>query len=392
MAGWSTFVGRSAVRAGPVALLGGKDMPMNKAGKEKVHDAPMPLGDRVAALAQLGAVMTAIGRRQSWPGHAIGLASSEYEELDALVRRAHLANGWATEENVRHAFSAWGVLLEREVLDTWVAGYPELAVPHPRVFLVGLVLAGNVPLVGLHDVVCVWISGHRASVKCSAQEPDLLPALVQILDGFAPGTSAQITFTPDRLGPVDAVIATGSNNTARYFEHYFGHLPRIVRRSRVSVAVLDGSESEEELHGLAEDVFRYFGLGCRNVSKLYLPTGFDLDRLFGAFFHWKDIVDHKKYGNNYDYTRALWMLDGVTFLENGFLLLREDRALPSAVATLHYERYASREALMAELEEHRDAIQCVVGHGHVPFGAAQHPGWGDHADGVDTLRFLIDLG
>jgi len=190
---------------------------------------------------------------------------------------------------------------------------------------------------------------------------------------------------------VDAVIATGSDNTARYFEHYFGHLPRIVRKSRVSVAVLDGSETPEELAALGEDVFRYFGLGCRNVAKVYLPRDFDLDRLFGAFFPWKDIVHHHKYANNYTYTRAVWMLDRVPFVENGFLLLREAEALPSAVSTLHWERYDDRASLEADLAACATSIQCVVGHGHVPFGRAQYPALWDYADGVDTMRFLLGL-
>lgn len=346
---------------------------------------------QLSGLVQLGRVMAAIGAAQPWPGHAIGLSEGEYEQLDRLVLQAHIANGWATEENVRHAFAAWGATLVQEDIARWLAAHPELAQGPASVRTVGIILAGNVPLVGLHDVLCVWLSGHNARVKCSSQEPDLLPALVGVLDHFVPGTKERITFVADKLGEVDSVIATGSNNTARYFEHYFGHLPRIVRKSRVSVAVLDGTETPEELERLAEDVFRYFGLGCRNVSKAYIPQDFDIDWLFGAFFPWKDIVNHKKYGNNYDYTRALWMLDRVPFLENGFFLIREAEALPSAVATMHVERYTDRVAVTSALEAHQEDIQCIVGHGHVPFGQAQRPGLAEYADGVDTLRFLLDL-
>lgn len=356
-----------------------------------VHSTGNTVTDRLAALAPLGRVLGAIGRGEAWPGHAIGLAESEYGALDAAVRRAVQANGWATEENVRHAFVAWSQALDGDAPTHWLAAYPDLAHDGRPQRTVGLVLAGNVPLVGLHDLLCVWLSGHRARVKCSTQEPELLPLLSGILERFVPGTAQQFYFTEDRLGTVDAMIATGSDNTARYFEYYFGHLPRIVRKSRVSVAVLDGTETDAELAALGEDVFRYFGLGCRNVSKLYLPQDFDLDRLFGAFFAWKDIVHHKKYGNNYDYTRALWMLDGVSFLENGFLLLREAEALPSAVATLHYARYNDIAVVQADLKSHADKIQCVVGHGRIPYGQAQHPALWDYADGVDTMRFLLEL-
>jgi hypothetical protein len=348
--------------------------------------------NKAAALAQFGTVLTAIGEARAWPGHAIGLAEGEYALLDAALRQAQRFNGWSTEEEVRFACRAWGKALTADAVAQWIAMYPTLSSPRSPERTVGLVLAGNVPLVGLHDVLCVWLSGHRAEVKCSSQEPELLPALIAALDHLAPGTAERIHFTSGKLGPIDAVIATGSDNTARYFEHYFGHLPRIVRKNRVSVAVLDGSETGEELSALGEDVFRYFGLGCRNVSKLFLPRDFDVDRIFKAFFPWKDIVHHNKYGNNYDYTRALWMLDRVDFLENGFLLLKEDEALASPVATLFHERYDDAADVEARIANQREKIQCVVGHGHTPFGQAQHPALWDYADGADTMRFLMDLG
>ncbi len=349
------------------------------------------VAERTAALVQLGEVMAALGSGGTWPGHSVGLGEAEYHALDAAIARAHVQNGWATEENVRHAFGAWGRVLDRTQLLAWTKAYPGLAQQPQPPRTVGLVLAGNIPLVGLHDVLCVWLSGHKARVKCSSQETELVPLLMEVLDHFHPGTRDQVQFTSGKLGDVDAVIATGSNNTARYFEHYFGHLPRIVRRNRVSVAVLDGSETDVELAGLAEDVFRYFGLGCRNVSKVHVPMDFDLDKLFKAFFPWKDIVHHKKYGNNYDYTRALWMLDRIDFLENGFVLLRNETKLASPVAALHYERYEDLASVERALSEEEASIQCIVGHGHVPFGTAQSPGLADYADGADTLAFLLGL-
>ncbi|HRH36925.1 MAG TPA: acyl-CoA reductase [Flavobacteriales bacterium] len=346
---------------------------------------------RIAALAQLGEVMRALGTSAPWPGHAIGLGEAEYSKVDRLIRSAHIQNGWATEENVRHAFNAWGETLRSGTIHAWLAAYPELKEARTSTKTIGLILAANVPLVGLHDVLCTWLSGHHARVKCSSQETELIPALVEALDAFAPGTAQQIAFTTGKLGDVDAVIATGSGNTSRYFEHYFGHLPRIVRKNRVSVALLDGTETEAELTALAEDVFRYFGLGCRNVSKVFVPQDFDLDRLFKAFFPWKDIVNHNKYANNYDYTRALWMLDGVKFLENGFFLVKEDAALASPVSTLFHERYTDVSAVQTSLKENADKIQCIVGHGFIPYGAAQQPALSDYADNVDTLKFLLDL-
>lgn len=349
------------------------------------------LAHRIAALAQLGEVMDLIGNGAVWPGHSCGLSAEEYAQLDDAVRRAYFVNPWFTEANVRHAFAAWSGLLKPEPLQNWLGDYPRLHQPRKTARTIGLVLAGNIPLVGLHDVLCVWLSGHKARVKCSSQDPALVPALFTVLDKFLPGSLDRIQFLTGTMGEVDAVIATGSNNTARYFEHYFGHLPRIVRKSRVSVAVLDGTETPEELAALGEDIFRYFGLGCRNVAKLYVPQDFILDRYFEAIYPWNDIVNHNKYGNNYDYTRALWLLDGVKFLENGFTLLKEDNALASPVSAVFYERYMEGSEVVAKLAQAGDSIQCIVGHGYLPFGTAQAPGLNDYADGVDTLKFLAEL-
>ncbi|MCB0770569.1 MAG: acyl-CoA reductase [Flavobacteriales bacterium] len=315
----------------------------------------------------------------------------EYGELDGLIRRAHVRNGWFTEGNVRHAFGAWSKALTSQGLTEWIATYEGLGAVLGEQRTVGLILAGNIPLVGFHDLLCVWLSGHRAKVKLSSQDSELIPALIKALDEFLPGTAAAISFEQGKLGEIDAIIATGSNNTARYFEHYFGHLPRIVRKSRNSVAVLDGTETDEELIALGEDVLRYFGMGCRSVSKLFVPEDFDLDRFFQAVFGWKDMIQHNKYANNYDYTRALWMLDAVDFLENGFLLVKEDTALASPVATVFYERYSDAALVDGTLAARSLDLQCIVGHKGIPFGQAQYPALSDYADGVDTLQFLGQL-
>ena len=345
---------------------------------------------RIAALAQLGDLMALLGNNDPWPGLSSGVTRQEFDRLNEVIVRARQFNGWYTEENVRYAFRCWGSALRAPEVKRWVDRYPLLG--EKRIAKkVGLILAGNVPLVGLHDVISTWLSGNYAIVRTSSQEPELIPALIGILNEFVPGTSDRIISVKERLGDVDAVIATGSNNTARYFEHYFGHLPRIVRKSRVSVAIMDGSETKAEIEALGEDVFRYFGLGCRNVSKLFLPKDFDLDRIFEGFFNYKDVIQHNKYANNYDYTRALWLLDRVPFFENGFVLLKEDAALASPVSTVFHERYADRNELERKLKENENSIQCIVGHGHVPFGKAQKPSLTEYADRIDTIEFLIGL-
>lgn len=341
------------------------------------------------AFIALGRIFSAVGAGQPWPGHACGLTQAEYDTFLRHVREAGRFNGWYTEENVRHALAALGHMMGQEAMQQWLAAYTQP--PAPNAKRVGLVLAGNVPMVGWHDVMCTLLAGHHAVVKCSSQEPALIPAAIALLTTLDPAWGGCVTFTEGPWGEVDAIIATGSDNTARHFEHYFGHLPRIIRRSRTSVAVLDGTEAEAELEALGEDVFRHFGLGCRNVAKVLLPADFDTDRLFRAFLPWQHVVQHNKYANNLDYHRALWLLDGAPFLENGFLIMKEDPALFSPVGTLYSQRYADQQELQAILQAHAPSLQCVVGHGHIPFGQAQCPGPADHADGVDTMAFLLGL-
>ncbi len=352
--------------------------------------APTGLPARIKAFTQLGLLLGAFGNKQPWPGHTCGLTGPEYNAFDQAVSRAHVLNGWYTEPEVRHALSALSAMLHPQALEKWLANYPMIAdVGHGK--KVGIIMAGNVPLVGFHDLLCVLLTGHLAKVKPSSDDAGLLPALLAVLACLAPDLAAQVTLVDGKMGALDAIIATGSNNTARYFEHYFGNLPRIVRKGRTSVAVLDGTETAEELDALGEDVFRFFGMGCRNVSKVYMPENFDLDRLFRAFFRWKDIINHHKYANNYDYNKAVWLMDRVPITENGFLLLKEDQGVNSPVASLLYERYSDRNAVEERLRGLEESLQCIVGHGHVPFGTAQRPGPGEFADNVDTMQFLLEL-
>ena len=351
----------------------------------------LPLAARIQPFLQLGKALAAFGAHSPWPGHAIGLTEAEYDGFDQVLARAQVRNGWFTEQEVRHAAHGLATMLEEGTMGEWLARYPTLAQPRQS-RAVGIIMAGNVPFVGFHDLMCVLISGHGAKVKVSSDDAGLTPALIDLLARLAPAMAAEVELVPDKLGPVDAVIATGSNNTARYFKHYFGGVPHIIRKGRTSVAVLDGSETPEELAALGEDVFRYFGLGCRNVGKVFIPEGFDLDRLFAAFFPWKDIIQHHKYANNHDYNRAVWLLDRAPITENGFLVMKEDEALNSPVAALYYERYTDRAAVEERLVREGEKLQCIVGHGHLPFGTAQFPGPGEYADNVDTMRFLLELG
>lgn len=317
------------------------------------------------------------------------------EPLQAAIRYTHLKNEWFTPENTEKALrSIQSTFLQKSALEKWMAHYtfPSEQIP----LKVALVLAGNIPLVGFHDVLCVFLSGHRAQVKLSEKDKYLLPYLIKVMAEQYPAVKNRIQFT-EKLEDYDAVIATGSNNSARYFESYFGRYPHIIRKNRNAVAVLDGKETAEDLAGLGEDIFTYFGLGCRNVSKIYVPPAYDFEPLLTALHEHRQIVLHSKYKNNFDYNYTLLILNRVPYQANGCILLTENDALTSRIANLHYAYYDSEAALQEELENRREEIQCVVSRKEIENwqvvapGQAQHPGLLDYADGVDTMQFLLAL-
>lgn len=317
-------------------------------------------------------------------------------ELDAAIRESYLENRWFTEDNTRQALAAIAdAFLDRDKLEAWAAHYPVGTTPHPDK-TIGLVMAGNIPLVGFHDWLCVFVAGQRAKIKLSDKDKRLLPLLVKKMGEWAPESWEYTEFVAenDALRGFDAVIATGSNNTARYFEQYFGKYPHIIRRNRNAVAVLSGTETMAELYALGRDIFTYFGLGCRNVSKIYVPHGYHFDTLLEALHEYRDIVLHDKYKNNFDYNLTLLVLNQVRYHNNGCLLLTENTALPSRIALVHYEYYDDLADIDRLLAEKRDEIQCVVSHIHLrdfqslPFGQSQQPGLSDYPDGVDVMAFL----
>ncbi len=321
------------------------------------------------------------------------------DELRQVMRQSYLANRWFTEDNVCMALqSIAAAFLDRDALQRWVAGYAISPAPHPAK-TIGLVMAGNLPLVGFHDWLCVFAAGQRARVKLSEKDRYLLPFLVRKMGGWAFESWEYTEFldVSDPLSGFDAVIATGSNNTARYFEQYFGRYAHIVRRNRNSVAVLDGAETMADYYALGRDIFAYFGLGCRNVSKLYVPAGFDFNPLLEALHEYRDLIHHDKYKNNFDYNLTLYILNNVPYLNNGCLLLKADDSLQARISSIHYAYYADPEQLLADLDQRREAIQCVVsktpvpGWATVPFGQSQQPGLSDYADGVDVMSFLTSL-
>ncbi len=348
------------------------------------------LDQRIKAISQLGHVMGLLARNEAWPGFNCGLSKGEYAGINDVIATHHYSNGWFTEANIRKALESWNVALTNENLGKWLAAYP-LKDNEAVSKKVGVICAGNIPLVGLHDVICVLLSGHHAMIKLSTSDDKLLPALLQVLVNFETAFASSFSLVKEKLSGQQAVIATGSNNTSRYFRYYFKDIPHIIRKSRTSIAILDGTETAEEIGALGNDIFDFFGLGCRNVSKMYLPQGFDIDRFFKAIYPFNPIVNHNKYANNYDYNKAVWLLNQDNLLDNGFILLKEEKAIASPTASLYYEYYTDAKTLHSELHDVAEELQCIVGHENVAFGSAQCPMLWDYADGVDTMKFLLEL-
>ena len=304
--------------------------------------------------------------------------------------RASRENGWFTPEFINLALQQIAhSFLRRDLLESWAASYglPGTA-PTPR--NIGIVMAGNIPLVGFHDLLCVFISGHRAVVKASSKDRVLMEHLVAKMAACSGEKWQNDVVFADMLKNCDAYIATGSNNSAGYFEYYFGKYPHIIRRNRTSVAVLRGTESTEDLEKLADDVYQYFGLGCRNVTKIFVPTSYDFIPLLNTFKKYYYLADHHKYKNNYDYNLALHILNKQYYMSNNSLLLVENDSPFSPISQLNYSFYDDFQDLIASLRSRED-LQCIVASGEVPFGQAQHPSLTEYADGVDTMKFLISL-
>ncbi|MEM9928526.1 MAG: acyl-CoA reductase [Bacteroidota bacterium] len=338
------------------------------------------------------------------------LQKGEDEFLEALQKRTEFNNAWFTLANQQASLAAIvEEFLDADKLDAWLNGYKIIPIAGPGFVpqpgpagegqkTVGLVLAGNIPLVGFHDILCVYVSGHKALLKLSSKDEYVLPYLLKLLGKFDERATAYFEQV-DKLAGFDAVIATGSDNSARYFEQYFGKVPNIIRKNRNAVAVLSGAETEAELRALGQDVFQYFGLGCRNVSKLYVPEGYDFQPLLEIFHEWKEMQNHTKWKNNFDYNYALTTLNKESFHLTGPLMVLEHEAIPSRIATLHYETYSDTTILADQLNQQKEAIQLLVSTpGFIsvevptfPFGQAQQPSLADYADGVDTLDFLFGL-
>ncbi|MFK7807480.1 MAG: acyl-CoA reductase [Saprospiraceae bacterium] len=320
------------------------------------------------------------------------------DRWQAIMHKAYVHNKWFTIENINVSFDAIAnAFLERSKLENWLVDY-DIPEERKEAKAVAIIMAGNIPMVGFHDLLCVFMAGHKAQLKVSDKDKILIPFVISLLEEIDPATAGYFEIV-EKLEKFDAVIATGSDNSSRYFETYFSKYPNIIRKNRNSVAVLTGEETRDELVALGKDVFRYFGLGCRNVSKVYLPEGYNFEPLLEALHEYREIQHHDKYKNNFDYNYTLLILNQIVYKANGCIIMTEDKAIVSRIACLHYEFYNNNNTstLEKELTDSLEKIQCIVGKEEslslttVKFGEAQEPGLKDYADGVDTMAFLAGI-
>ena len=309
------------------------------------------------------------------------------DEFNAVLRKSEIENPWFTIENQKFTLKQWANLLTEQNLNQWLSQYKTPLLSKR----VGLILAGNIPMVGFHDVISVVLSNHIPVIKLSSKDKRLLPFLLEKWNELSDrNVPYEIV---EKLENFDAVIATGSNNTARYLEYYFKESLSIIRKNRTSVAVLKGDETAGELQLLAEDIFRYYGLGCRNVTRMFIPEDFVIDRIFENFLNFKEVINHNKYANNYEYNRAVYLLNQEKFWDNNFVMLKEDEALFSPLSVINFSRYSTLDEVRDFIKANEENIQAVVakpelGFESIGLGEAQNPGLDTYADHVDTMKFL----
>jgi hypothetical protein len=345
----------------------------------------------INAFAKLGRVMRTAAVATE-PGKASPSGNPVHEghtgRFASLIGSLYLANPWFTPANVRRSVAAIGNSLTTENLEKWIKSYPGLKEKRD-LETVGVVMAGNIPMVGFHDLLCVLITGNRLQAKLSSKDEHLIRAVAETLTDLEPALGGMIGLTTGRLQGFTKVIATGSNNTSRYFEYYFRNVAHLIRHNRNSIAILDGTETPGELALLADDIFSYFGLGCRNVSKLWLPEGYDPASLPEHWIRYGDLCTHHKYAVNYDHNKAVMIVNRDRYTDAGFALLRESPSLTPPMAVIHYEFYRPGDSLFVPPEAGQERLQCIAGHGHLPFGTTQQPELWDYSDNTDTISFLL---
>ena len=309
-------------------------------------------------------------------------------EFEKVIKKAQSNNSWFTDENIKINLTYWSKKLIKTNLNQWLSKYNLKDTSRKNI---AIIMAGNIPLVGFHDFICVFLAGHNSIIKLSSNDKYLIPFLLNLVKF----PSDRVVYLDGMLKAYDAVIATGSDNTSRYFEYYFKNKQSIIRKNRNSIAILDGNETDEELKSLSHDILTYFGLGCRSVSKLYVPKGYNFDSFFNSIFAYKDLINNHKYANNYDYNKAIYLMSEYKFLDNGFFMIKEGNEMHSPISTINYEFYDNISHLSEKIKQQEENIQCVVSNikfeGRIDFGETQNPSLNQYADNIDVMNFLLTI-
>ena len=312
--------------------------------------------------------------------------------FEKTIQQGKLNNPWFTDQNMKVNLSYWAEKLNKYDLTQWMNNYDTMNVSSKNV---AIIMAGNIPLVGFHDFLSVFLSGHNSIIKLSSNDKHILPFLTNLMISINNELSKKIIYIEGKLQGYDAVIATGSNNTSRYFEYYFKNKKSIIRKNRNSIAVLDGSENEDDLSLLGDDIFTYFGLGCRSISKLYVPENYCFDLFFNSIFKWNDLINSHKYANNYDYNKAIYLMSEYKFFDNGFFMVKEGSELHSPISTINYEFYNDISTLKQKIKDDEKDIQCIVSNTEIEnkinFGETQKPSLSQYADNIDVVEFLLTI-
>lgn len=345
------------------------------------------LKERIQAFSDLGILF-----RENSSSQKIKTFQKWDSELNKLLKDSYQYNSWFTENNLKLSLKNWSAELNKKNIENWLENY-KIELKSSKI--VAIIMAGNIPIVGFHDLMCSLILGFKCIVKLSSDDKILIPLIVKFIQSRFDGFKEKVFFESNILKNFNAVIATGSNNSHKYFEYYFGKYPNLLRKTRHSVAVLNGNESDNDLSMLSNDVFDYFGLGCRSVSKIFIPKGYDLDLLFNAFYMKRFVIDHNKYANNYDYNKAVYLMSEEKFYDNGFVILKEEKKLGSPIACVYFEYYDDLVQVQNIIKINNQNIQCVVSNekifSGISFGTTQCPKLSDYADNVDTLKFLLKI-
>jgi hypothetical protein len=363
------------------------------------------LDERIEVFDQLGRILkrylgSSPSQVKTLTKQSTGIKDSQFSVLESIiensVEEAGILNPWFTRQNILTALSGISRILTRKNLENWLYKYNPALLSPEIPLKIGVIMAGNIPLVGFHDFLCILMAGHRFTGKLSSRDDRLLPMVSRLISLINSNLNEYVEFTDERLSGTDAIIATGSNNTYRYFDYYFGKYPHIFRKNRNGAAILNGNETPDQLAGLGDDIFTYFGLGCRNISKIFVPEKYEFKKFLEALERFSYVTEHNKYMNNYQYFRSVYLLNRIPHYDNGFLLLKQDTSYNSPVGVLFYEYYSSMEMLKEKLVTDGDLLQCITaieipGLKTVPFGKTQFPELWDYADNINTIDFLINL-